>query len=218
MLSILILGATGRTGSLVLKQLERHENIKVSVALRQEIDISRLPNLDYDIQPIIVDINSIPSLNNALIDIDIVVNAIRLREDILPTALVELHKRIVEAANPYTIPSIITVGGAGSLHPEVGKRFWQYTSFPTRTLPRGIAHAKLRDYFEGLKENNWAYLIPPPSYISEGIRTGHYDQSLSSTNENEHLNRSISYADFAIAVCDAIENHWTGTYLIGNKI
>lgn len=111
---------------------------------------------------------------------------------------------------------IITVGGAGSLHTRHSQRFWQDPAFPKRTLPRGIAHAELRDYLEELPQASWAYLIPPPAYNPTGPHSGYYNRWTPSNDENEFLNRSISYEDFATAICKAVSERWTGVHLIAN--
>lgn len=215
MTNILLLGATGRTGSSILSQLSEYEHIKVTAALRISSDISRLSGT---IQTAIVDIDSISSLHHAIAQADIIVNAIRLRGNIAPTALVDLDKRIRKAASPAKTPLIITIGGAGSLNIPNGKRFWQDSAFPRRTLPRGIAHAMLRNYLEeSYPEDSWTYLIPPPAYIATGPRTGYYQRNVPSNDERDFLNRSISYDDFAIAVCHAIKERWTGTHLIAGQ-
>lgn len=218
MTNLLVLGATGRTGSAILSQLSEYEHIKVTAALRIPSDISRLPKRKQPIQTSIVDIDSISSLHHAVAQADIIVNAIRLRGNIAPTALVDLHKRIRKAASPAKTPLIITIGGAGSLNIPNGKRFWQDSAFPRRTLPRGIAHAMLRNYLEeSYPEESWTYLIPPSAYIATGPRTGYYQRSAPSNDERDFLNRSISYDDFAIAVCHAIKERWTGTHLIAGQ-
>lgn len=68
-------------------------------------------------------------------------NAIRLREDIAPDALVDLHERIRVGAEDAWI---VTVGGAGALRLPGAERFWDHHAFPTRTLPRGIARPPAR--------------------------------------------------------------------------
>lgn len=217
MIRLLILGATGRTGSSALRQLSEYEHIQVTAAVRVPSDISRLPKTKLTIETTIVDIHSLSSLRDATANIDIIINAIRFRENIPPTALIELDKRIREAAGNMGNRLIVTVGGAGSLHMENDKRFWQDPSFPKSTLPRGVAHAKLRDYLEEVPQvNSWTYLIPPPAYIPTGPRIGLYNQWNPSDDESDFLKKSISYEDFATAVCDASIKEWTGTYLIAN--
>lgn len=174
MTRLLLLGATGRTGNSILRQLLEHEHIKVTAAIRDVSDSSRLPKTKH------------PE---------------RIRESVE-----DIERRL-----------IITVGGAGSLHTFHDQRFWQNPAFPKRTLPRGIAHAELRDYLD-LEElphqTSWTYLIPPPAYIPDGLRVGTYKRWEASNDEMEFLKKSISYEDFATAVCDAVRERWQGVHLI----
>ncbi|MFD3262316.1 NAD(P)-dependent oxidoreductase [Paenibacillus lentus] len=216
MIRLLLLGATGRTGNLILKQLSENEQVQVTAAIRDVSDSSRLPKIKRPIHTTIVDLDNILSLRKATSQADIIVNAIRLRENISRSALITLDKRIREGVGSMEGRLIITVGGAGSLHTLHGQRFWQDPAFPKRTLPRGIAHAELRDYLEELPPASWAYLIPPPVYNPTGSRTGYYNRWTPSNDESEFLNRSISYEDFATAVCKAVSERWTGVHLISN--
>ncbi|MBO1005023.1 NAD(P)-dependent oxidoreductase [Pseudogracilibacillus auburnensis] len=214
MTRLLLLGATGRTGNSILRQLSEHEHIQVTAAIRDVSDSSRLPKTKRPIHTTIVDIDDILSLRKATSEADIIVNAIRLRGNIPRAALVTLDKRIRESVEDIERRLIITVGGAGSLHTLYGQRFWQDSTFPKRTLPRGIAHAELRDYLEELPQASWAYLIPPPAYIPDGLRVGTYKRWKASNDEREFLKKSISYEDFATAVCDAVRERWQGVHLI----
>lgn len=217
MTNVLILGATGRTGASVLQQLSEYKHIQVFAALREESDISRLPKTKYPIQTRLVDINNISSLHRATEKADVIVNAIRMRGEIPETTLVDLDKRIQKAVSGRENLLTITVGGAGSLKMHNGKRFWQDIAFPERTLPRGKAHTRLRDYLETLPDSeSWAYLIPPPAYIPDGLRVGGYKRWKALNDEIEFLKKSISYEDFATAVCDAVLERWNGVHLIGN--
>lgn len=214
MIRLLLLGATGRTGNSILRQLSENEHIQVTAAIRDVSDSSRLPKIKRPIHTTIVDIDNSLSLRKAASQADIIVNAIRLRGDIPRAALVTLDKRIREGVGDMEGRLIITVGGAGSLHTLHGQRFWQDPAFPKRTLPRGIAHAELRDYLEELPQASWAYLIPPPAYIPDGLRVGTYKRWEASNDEMEFLKKSIRYEDFATAVCDAVRERWKGVHLI----
>ncbi len=214
MTRLLLLGATGRTGNLILRQLSEHEHIQVTAAIRNISDSSRLPKMKRPIQMTIIDIDNILSLRKAISEADIIVNAIRLRGNIPRMALVSLDKRIRESVGNMDGRLIITVGGAGSLHTLHGQRFWQDPVFPKRTLPRGIAHAELRDYLEELPQTSWAYLIPPPAYIPNGLRVGTYKRWETLNDEIDFLKKRISYEDFATAVCDAVGERWQGVHFI----
>ena len=211
---VLVLGATGRSGSAVISHLSGR--VEIIAGLRTDADRSRLPGDAGITGTALVDLASIATLQRAIRGMNAVVNTIRLREDIPATALVDLHHLILGAAPGAHPPLVVTVGGAGSLHLPGGRRFWQSPAFPTRTLPRGRAHAELRDHLEaGTAGGHWAYLIPPPAFVPEGRATGSYRVWRPSEDESEFTHRSIGYADFALALADAVEQNWTGTCLVG---
>ncbi|MDO5678664.1 MAG: NAD(P)H-binding protein, partial [Propionibacteriaceae bacterium] len=196
---ILILGATGRTGAAVLRALPA--DVQAVAALRTASDVVRVAEAACPVRPAVVDIDDAGSLRAVLQGCDVVVNAIRLREQIAPEALVDLHERLVAAgAGQADPPRIVTVGGAGALRLPDGSRFWQRPEFPAVTLPRGRAHAALRDHLEASAGQGWAYLIPPPAYDPAGPATGRVVEWAPSADESAFLRRAVSYADFGAAV------------------
>lgn len=213
MTRVLVLGATGRAGSAVLTELPTSSN--VVAALRSPSDTDRLPAAaSARVETTVVDITDPGSLRQAAGDVDVIVNAIRLRGDIPPAALVDLHDRLVSATAAHTW--IVTVGGAGALRLLGGKRFSEHPAFPGKTLPRGIAHARLRDHLEsGQTGTRWTYLIPPPAFDPDGLRTGRFHAGAPSSDETAFTRKSISYDDFAVATARAALEQWEGTFLIG---
>lgn len=238
---VLVLGATGKMGQLVLKELADDPSIQPVAALRTAEDKQRLPKLEKNtVETVIVNIEDLTSLKKAVQDIDVLVHAIRLRGDISENALVELDNMIRKAIVAKKKIPIVIVGGAGSLKKEDGSRFWQDSRFPTVTLPRGIAHTKLREHLEQHSfKDPWAYLIPPPTFVPEGKRLGSYQKYCPDDNRNksikyvfnlrvpkkkanllieeEFLTKTISYADFALALADAVKESWRGVYLIASE-
>lgn len=97
-----------------------------------------------------------------------------------------------------------------------GRRFWQAPGFPAATLPRGIGHARLRDYLEQHERDcRWAYLIPPPRFDPDGPFRGRYARIAAGGGEREFVDDGISYEDFAVALIDAVVGAWRGVWLIG---
>lgn len=214
MTRLLLLGATGRTGAAILDALPA--GVDVTAAVREPTDSNRLANTAAAVSNAVIDISDVDSLRGAMGGIDVVVNAIRLRDDIAPTELIALHERIREAGNSVQngTPRIVTVGGAGALRLR-GTRFWHRPEFPQTTLPRGRAHAALRDHLEfGSSGDTWTYLIPPPTYDPDGPRTGHWELTTPAKNEADFTARAISYADFGIATAAVATGQTTGTRLI----
>ncbi|HLS62275.1 MAG TPA: NAD(P)H-binding protein [Ruania sp.] len=211
MTRVLVLGATGRTGSAIITEFSA--DCEVIAAVRTRTDSDRLPRGAQELATRVVDIGDPASIRTAADDVEVVVNAIRLREDIDPDALVRLHEGIQAAApDAWTV----TVGGAGSLHLPGGRRFWEHPGFPPRTLPRGIAHARLRDHLEsGAAGARWTYLIPPPAFDPDGPRTACVSTTGPSADESVFAaTGSISYADFAISAAHQATSPTPGTLLI----
>lgn len=208
---VLILGATGRAGSAVLTHLtDRADTI---AAVRPGHDPLRLPT---GTRITTVDLDDPDTLRDAVRDMDVVVNAIRLRDDIPGTALIDLHGRILDAAHIPASPKVVIVGGAGSLRLPGGIRFWQDPTFPAPTVPRGRAHAELRDHLEaGYAGDRWSYLIPPPAFLPDAPATGDYRSFEPGDDESAFVRRSISYQDFALALADTVAEEPTGSLLIG---
>lgn len=215
MTRILILGATGRTGAAILQALPA--DIQVTAALRDPADTGRLAKTTASLDTAVVDLASTDTLRQAMDGVEVVVNAIRLREDIAPTELITLHERLRTAGGDTQagVPRIVTVGGAGALRLPDGERFWQSPAFPQATLPRGRAHAALRDHLEaGNTGDAWAYLIPPPAYAPDGPATGQWERLAPADDETAFTDRAISYADFGAAVAEVATGADTGTQLI----
>ena len=134
MTAVLLLGATGRTGAALLRH--RPPNLRLYAGVRpgDGAQPPSVPERADDARAI--DLTDPARMRQALIGIDVVVNAIRLRGDIPQAALSDLHDRIVDAREGLSEPLIIHVGGAGALRMGGGRRFWQEPAFPAVTLPR----------------------------------------------------------------------------------
>lgn len=210
MIRVLVLGATGRAGSATLTHLAgRTDTI---AAVRAGHEPGRLP---AQVRTAVIDLDDPDTVREAARGVDVVVNAIRLRGDIPDTALIELHHRILDAAPDPGALTVVTVGGAGSLRLPGGVRFWQDPAFPAPTLPRGRAHAKLRDHLEaGHAGDRWAYLIPPPDFAPDAPARGTYRSFESGADESVFTRCSISYLDYAHALASTAAERRLGTALI----
>ena len=84
------------------------------------------------------------------------------------------------------------------------------------TLPRGVAHARLRDHLEsGAAGAHWTYLIPPPAFDPDGSRTARVGTTGPSADKSVFAaTGSISYADFAISAAHRATSPTAGTLLV----
>lgn len=99
------------------------------------------------------------------------------------------------------------MGGAGSLFVDAEKTtsLMSTEGFPAAYYPTASNMGK------GLKELekstiNWTYLSPAAFFDAEGARTGAYQLGKDHVITNSQNESYISYADYAIALIDELEN------------
>lgn len=103
---------------------------------------------------------------------------------------------------------LLVVGGAGSLYvnPEHTVQVKDLESFPDMFKPlatnMGEALAELRSR----NDVRWTYLSPAGDFVADGERTGEYLLGGEEYFVNDKGESRISYADYAIAMIDEIEN------------
>lgn len=201
MSTVVVFGAAGRSGRACTLELLASGH-RVVAAVR---DPARAGHpLDPRVTVVTADAFDPAAVAGAARGCDAAINAVRLPGDIPPDSLVSLDTSLRRGLTDAGSRWLVTVGGAGALHLSSGERFWQHPLFPVTTRPRGIAHALLRDHLESSQADNisWSYLVPPPVLEPEGARTGTVLSHPPREVEETHLDRSISYADFAIALAD----------------
>lgn len=103
---------------------------------------------------------------------------------------------------------LLVVGGAGSLYADPGHtvQVKDLESFPEMFRPlatnMGEALAELRER----SDVQWTYLSPAGDFVADGKRTGEYLLGGEEYFVNDKGESRISYADYAIAMIDEIEN------------
>lgn len=103
---------------------------------------------------------------------------------------------------------LLVVGGAGSLYADPGHtvQVKDLESFPEMFRPlatnMGEALAELRKR----SDVQWTYLSPAGDFVADGKRTGEYLLGGEEYFVNDKGESRISYADYAIAMIDEIEN------------
>lgn len=103
---------------------------------------------------------------------------------------------------------LLVVGGAGSLYTnkEHTLRLEDGASFPDAYKPVSAAHGKALALLRKRGDVNWTYLSPAADFRADGARTGEYLSGGEELIVNDKGESRISYADYAIAMIDEIEN------------
>jgi uncharacterized protein len=194
-----IIGASGKVGRLVLKEAIERGQHEVTAIVR---DQSKLENPSVAV----IGKNILELTQNDVKQFDVVVNAFGapLGEE---QAHVDAGHALIEAAKG-TDTRIIVVGGAGSLYVDESKtvELIDTPEFPDFVKPTAKGQARNLQELKGTTDLTWTFISPSAVFDAEGKRTGSYQSGKDHLLVNSKGESYISYADYAIAVVDEIEN------------
>ena len=193
-----IIGATGKVGNLVLEEaIERGHDVTAIVRNASKLSNSNINVLEKEIYDITAE---------DLKDLDVVVNAFGapLGEE---EAHVTAGRALIEALKGTDTRAII-VGGAGSLYVDKAQttKLIDTPEFPEIFVPTAKGQGRNLQDLEATQGITWTFLSPSADFNAEGVRTGSYQSGKDNLLLNSNGNSYISYADFAIAILDEIEN------------
>ncbi|MEH7381843.1 NAD(P)-dependent oxidoreductase [Bacillus sp. JJ1533] len=193
-----IIGASGKAGSLILKEaFERGHEVTAIVR-----DASKIQNDQVSV----LEKNVLELKSEDVKNFDVVVNAFGapLGEE---QAHVDAGHALIEAVKG-TNTRIIVVGGAGSLYVDEAKtvQVIDTPEFPDIVKPTAKGQARNFQELQETADISWTFISPSAVFDAEGKRTGSYKLGKDNLLVNSKGESYISYADFAIAVVDEIEN------------
>lgn len=198
-MNIGIIGASGKAGSLILNEaIDRGH--KVTAIVR---DAEKVKNQSVTV----LERNIFDLKEEDIKNFDIIVNAFNA-----PSGEEHLHveagRVLIEALKGAPSTRLIVVGGAGSLFVDEAKtvRNFDTPEFPEAYLPTAKNMGKNLEELQNTKGVNWTYISPAAFFDDEGKRTGIYQKGGDQLLFNSKGESYISYADYAIAVLDEIEN------------
>jgi putative NADH-flavin reductase len=207
-LDILIYGATGKIGSLVVAEaLDRGHHVTAVSRDPSQIEIVH-PNLTAA-RGDLLDDASIASLAEGR---DIIVVSVRgvigdkLPKNALQRIAVERIVSVLrELAGPA--PRLIHVGGAGSLEVDPGVLYAD--KLPRIFIPRNLeleidGQILALEYLESVTDVAWTYATPAKNFTN-GERTGEFRIGGNQMMEDRRGRSRISRADFAVALIDEAE-------------
>lgn len=194
---VAVVCANGRAGRLITKEAV-NRGFDVTAFVRGENQSAAPNSVNMDI----LDIKA-ADLNGY----DAVVDAFGAwTEDVLP-----LHSTTLETlcnALSGTDTRLLVVGGAGSLYtnPEHTACVSDGPDFPEMFKPLAKALAKALSELRQRNDVKWTYISPAGDFQADGERSGQYILGGEELTLNEKGESIISYADYAIAMVDEIEN------------
>lgn len=196
-MKIAVIGASGKAGSLILKEaIDRGHDVTAIVRNKSKV-VEDVAVVEKDIFDLTTD---------DLKSYDVVVNAFGA-----PLGEEEAHVnagRVLIKALKGTETRLIVVGGAGSLFTDDSKtvRVIDTPDFPDMFKPTASGQARNLEDLQQTTDVTWTFMSPAALFDPEGKRTGSYKKGKDVLLLNSQGESYISYADFAIAVVDEIEN------------
>lgn len=196
-MNIAIVAANGKAGKLIAQEaVNRGHNVTA---------ITRSANTtaaQHSIQKDLFDLTA-----QDLAGFDAVVDAFGAwTEDTLPQHSTSLAHLCDILAGTDT--RLYVVGGAGSLYvnPEHTVQVIDTPDFPDAFKPLASAMGQALDELRKRTDVNWTYVSPAGDFQAGGERTGSYILSGEEMTLNERGESIISYADYALAMVDQIED------------
>lgn len=197
-----IIGASGKAGRLIMKEAKtRGHDVTAIVRNSQKLpDSEEAAVLEKDIFHLD---------SNDLKQFDIVVNAFGVPPE-KAEQHVEAGRSLIKALKEAKNTRLLVVGGAGSLFVDEAKtaRLNETPEFPEVFKAIALNQSQNLADLEQSEGIQWTFLSPAAFFDAEGRRTGHYQIGEDAFLVNKKGKSYISYADYAIAMVDEIENGW----------
>ena len=207
-----IVGASGKAGQLIMKEaLDRGHQVTAIVRDASKISEPNVAVLEKDVF----------SLTAAdLSGFDAVVNAFGA-----PAGKEHLHveagNALIEAMKGAPTTRLLVVGGAGSLFVDEAKttRVLETPDFPKEYLATAQNQGENLRILQETNGIQWTFISPSAFFDPAGERTGTYQLGKDHLLVNASGQSYVSYADYAIAVLDEIENpkHRNERFTVGSK-
>ena len=194
-----VIGATGKAGSIIIKEAdERGHEVTAIVRNAAKLAEEKVVVLEKDVFNLKAE---------DLKQFDVVVNAFGA-----PAGQEHLHvdagRILIEAVKGAPDTRLIVVGGAGSLFVDEAQtvRLIETPEFPKEYFATASNQGKNLEDLQNASGIKWTFISPAAFFNPEGKRTGTYQKGKDNLIVNSKGDSYVSYADFAIAVLDEIEN------------
>ena len=197
-MNVVVYGATGNSGSEIVKELLRRGHKVTGVAR----DVEKLKG-QSGVTAKTDDLSNVDAIAAIIKDADVVVSAYQPPAD-NTDALIEVTKREIEAVKKAGKARLIVVGGAGQLEVAPGVTLIKSGYLPAEYIPIATSHEKAAEVLKASAGINWTY-IAPAAYFVPGERTGRYRTGTNNLVSDEKGESKITFADYAIALVDEIE-------------
>jgi uncharacterized protein len=197
-MKIALYGATGQSGSRILKELVSRGHKVIALARNP----AKVADFGPDVQVKQDDLSDAGTIAAAIDGVEAVVSAYGPPKD-NPDAIVGVTERQIEAVGRHPGTRLLVVGGAGGLSVAPGVTLLESGYLPEAFHPIAKAHVKT---FNLLRASgiDWTYFAPA-AYFEPGKRTGKFRLGTDELIANAQQESRISMEDYAIALVDELE-------------
>lgn len=192
-----IIGATGKAGQLLLAEaIQRGHEVTAIVRNPGKLTTSPAAVLEKDVFSLTA---------NDLHGFDAIINAFGAPQG-QEHLHVEAGRKLIELLSGSKT-RLLVVGGAGSLFVDPGKtlRLMDTPEFPAEYKATAQNQGQNLMDLQATTSLDWTFLSPAIFFNPEGKRTGTYQAGLDHVLPNQKGDSYVSYADYAIALLDEIE-------------
>lgn len=190
-MKIAVLGASGRAGSEITKELSARGHQVLAIARKPEA-IPQLPGVIAKAGDA-----ASPALADLIRGADAVISALHFD---VPA------ETLLSALKQAGVPRLLVTGGAASLEVAPGVRVIDDPAFPEEWKGAALGGIAFLDALRDETEIDWTY-FSPAALLFEGPRLGSYRGGTDQLVTDADGESKISFADYAIAMVDELEQH-----------
>jgi uncharacterized protein len=194
-MKVAVLGASGRAGSEIVRELAARGHRVVGIAR----DPAKIPAIE-GVEPVAGDASDPAALAPLIRGSDAVISALHF--DVTADTL-------LAALRDAGVGRLLVTGGAASLEVAPGTRLIDTPEFPDEWKPFAVGGIRFLEAIRQETAIDWTF-FSPAALLFEGPRLGRYRIGTDAPVHDEAGESRISYADYAIAMVDELEQHRHG--------
>ncbi|MDF8332044.1 NAD(P)-dependent oxidoreductase [Novosphingobium cyanobacteriorum] len=193
-MKVAVLGASGRAGSEITREVAARGHEVIAIARKPEA-IPAAPG----VSAVAGDATDPQALAGLIRGADAVISALHF--DVKAETL-------LSALKAAGVPRLLVTGGAASLEVAPGKKLWDVmgATLPEEWKPAILGGMAFLDDIRKEQEIDWTF-FSPAAFIEVGPRTGTFRLGTDQLVTDEKGESRISFADYAIAMVDELEQH-----------
>ncbi len=191
-MKVAVLGASGRAGSEITAELARRGHEVLAIARKPEAIKAAA-----GVTAIAGDAADSQALARLIEGSDAVISALHFD---VPAAT------LLAAVKAADVPRLLVTGGAASLEVAPGKILFDAMDLPEEWKPAILGGIAFLKDLRGETGVDWTF-FSPAAFIEEGPRTGTFRLGTDQLVVDDKGESRISFADYAIAMVDELEQH-----------